>query len=258
MFIEHLETVVKDLILPPSGPLLLAMAGALLLRWRRMLGATLLAVGLVGLSLLCMPVVAYHLARAAQHYPALNLGTPTGAQAVVILGGGGQRPYAPEYGGPAAKPYLLEKLAYGAYVARRTGLPILVTGWHVEATAMRDSLQRNFGLTPRWVDQQSYNTFQNARNSVRILRAAGVRRIILVTTAQHMWRASREFVAAGMAVVPAPSGVLGSPDYFSEIRLLGYVPDAESLVRSTAAIYEMLGEPVRVFLAATHLRRQRG
>ena len=35
---------------------------------------------------------------------------------------------APEYGGPAAGPGLLERLSYGAYVARRTGLPVLVSG----------------------------------------------------------------------------------------------------------------------------------
>ncbi len=75
------------------------------------------------------------------------------AQAIVILGGGGQRALAPEYGGPSAGPELMDKLAYGAYLSRRTGLPILVTGFGIEAEAMRATLRENFDIQPRWVDR---------------------------------------------------------------------------------------------------------
>ena len=34
-----------------------------------------------------------------------------------------------------------------------------------------------------------------------------------------------------------------------------YIPEPEAMQRSYAAIYELLGEPVRALLAATHLRR---
>jgi hypothetical protein len=33
------------------------------------------------------------------------------------------------------------------------------------------------------------------------------------------------------------------------------LPNLEALMRSYMAIYEMLGEPARLFLSATHLRR---
>lgn len=254
--LEHTKTVVRDLILPPTGLLLLGFVALLVLRWRPLLGRVLLAAALLALWLLSMPLVSNELARFTQHYPALDVRRAGAVQAVVILGGGGQRDYAPEYGGPAAGPFLLDKLAYGAYLARRTGLPILVTGWHVEATAMRDSLQRNFGLTPRWVDDQAYDTFDNARNAVRLLRAAGVRRVLLVTTALHMLRATREFEAAGMQVIPAPTGVLARRNRNNQLWVLDYVPDSQALARSCDSVYELLGEQVRVLLAATHLRRQ--
>jgi len=256
LFLEYTKTVLKDLLLPPAGPLLLAMIAALALRCWPRLSRLLLACGLLCLWLLCLPSVADELARVIQRYPPLDLSRPSGARAILILGGGGQHEDEPEYGGPAAGPYLLEKLAYGAYVARRTGLPILVTGWHGEAAAMRDSLQRNFGLSPRWVDAQAYDTFENARNAAHILRAAGVQRVILVTTSLHMWRASQECRAAGLSVVPAPMAVQGPPERSNQLAVLDYIPDAQALVRSTAALYELLGEQVRVFLAATHLRRQ--
>jgi uncharacterized SAM-binding protein YcdF (DUF218 family) len=179
------------------------------------------------------------------------LRSSAGAQAIVILGGGGQRAFAPEYGGPAADPFLLERLSYGAYVARKTNLPILVTGLHVEAAAMQATLLRNFGIDARWVDDNSFDTFENAKHSARILEAAGIRRIILVTRATHMWRSVHEFTATGLQVIPAPVGMVAQ----REIGLSGYVPSADALSRAVAAVNELLGEPVRVFFAATHLRR---
>ena len=117
---------------------------------------------------------------------------------------------------------------------------------------MHDSLQRNFGVEARWIDDQAYDTFQNARNSARLLQASGVHRIILVTRATHMGRSVEEFTSAGFQVFPAPAGILAPRDF----GVLNFVPNPDALLRSHAAIYEMVGEPVRIFLAASHLRRQ--
>jgi uncharacterized SAM-binding protein YcdF (DUF218 family) len=249
--LEILRTLLKDLVLPPASPLLLALAGVLCLGRAPRLGRALILVGMLSIWLLSTPIVADQLEIWTEHYPPLNLDQPTGAQAVVILGGGGQRQYAPEYGGPEAEPYLLERLAYGAFVAQRTGLPILVTGSRDEAAAMRDSLQRHFGVQARWVDDQSYDTFENAKNSVRMLSTAGVRRAILVTRATHMWRSVHEFESAGIEVVPGPAGSFGIRDH----NPFSLIPDTQALTRSHDAIYEALGELVRRAFAATHLRR---
>ena len=254
LFLDYTRTLLKELILPPADLLVLSLLGLVLLRRRPRLGRALLVFGLVSLWLLSLPAVAGALTRLAERYPALDLTRPTGAQAVVILGGGGQRVFAAEYGGPEAGPVLLERLAYGAYVARRTGLPILVSGFRIEAIAMRDTLQRSFELTPRWVDQDSYDTFQNARNSARLLRAAGIERIILVTHATHEWRAAHEFSAAGLQVLPAPTGLFGPGD--DAPRIVHWVPDPAALYNSWSALYELLGERVREFFAWTHLRHQ--
>jgi uncharacterized SAM-binding protein YcdF (DUF218 family) len=245
------KTLLKSAILPPTGPLLLAVLGLLMLRRRPRLARTCLILGLAALWLMSTPVVSEALEGLAEHYPALDLRSAAGAQAIVILGGGGQRAFAPEYGGPAAEPLMLERLAYGAYIARKTGLPILVTGFHVEAAAMRATLSRNFGIETRWVDDAAYDTFENASNSARILEANGVHRIILVTHATHMWRSVHEFRAAGMEVVPAPAGILSA----RELGIFRYVPSSGALMRTTAAVNELIGEQVRVVLAATGLRR---
>jgi len=247
----HLKTPLKLLVLPPAGLILLAGAGALLLRRRPMLGRMCLIAGLGSLWLLSTPVVSDAVVSLTEHYPAMDLRSAGGAQAVVILGGGGQRSYAPEYGGPAADPELLERLSYGAYVARKTGLPILVTGYHIEAVAMQGTLMRNFSIAPRWVEDQAYDTFENAANSVRMLEADGVRRIILVTHATHMWRAVHEFTDAGIEVVPAPAGMRTPREY----GIKRFEPNPSALSRACAAINELVGEPVRALLAASHLRR---
>jgi uncharacterized SAM-binding protein YcdF (DUF218 family) len=223
-----------------------------LLKRRPRLARSFLIVGLGSLWLLSVPLVSDVLARWVGNYPPLDWNTARGAQAIVILGGGGQRAFAPEYGGPSAEPQLLERLSYGAYVSRKTALPILVTGFGIEAAAMRATLQRNFDIDPRWVDDQAYDTFANARNSSRLLKADGVSRIVLITHATHMRRSVNEFTAAGMEVVPAPVGVLA----VREIGASRYLPSYQGLLRSSFAINELLGDPMRAFLSATHLRRQ--
>ncbi|MEP6883642.1 MAG: YdcF family protein [Gammaproteobacteria bacterium] len=247
----RLKTLLKSVILPPAGPLLLAIAGLVLLKRRPRVARACLILGLGSLWLLATPVVSDALSSMAEHYPSVDLQAAAGAQAIVILGGGGQRSFAPEYGGPAAEPLLLERLSYGAYLARKTGLPILLTGMGIEAVAMRDTLQRNFGIEPRWIDAKAYDTFENARNSVQLLKADGVQRIVLVTRASHMRRSVAEFRAAGVEVAPAPVGMLAARD----LGVMRYLPNAAALLRACAAVNELLGEPVRAFLAAADLRR---
>jgi uncharacterized SAM-binding protein YcdF (DUF218 family) len=252
MFWLQLKTILKHLMLPPTGPLLLALIGILLLKRRPVTARICLILGVGSLWLLSTPIVADAFTALAEHYPPMDLRRAADAQAIVILGGGGQRAFAPEYGGPAAEPVLLERLSFGAFIAHKTSLPVLVTGYRIEAIAMRDTLQRNFGIDARWVDGQAFDTFENARNSARLLTADGVHRIVLVTHGTHMWRAVHEFTDAGFEVVPAPVGMLAQ----REIGVWRFLPNLDAMQRSFVATYELIGEPLRAFLAAAHLRRQ--
>jgi uncharacterized SAM-binding protein YcdF (DUF218 family) len=249
--LKILRTVLKNLMLPPASSMLLAFLGVARRSLAPRLGRLLVLIGVGSIWLMSTPIIADQLAIWAEHYPPLNLDLPTDAQAIVILGGGGQRALAPEYGGPEVDPYLLERVTFGAYVAQKTGLPVLVTGFGIEAVAMRESLKRHFNIEARWVDDRSYDTFENAQNSARILKSAGIQRTILVTRATHLWRSVHEFEAAGIAVVPAPAGSFA----VRQPGLYRYLPDTDALSRSHAAIYEVAGELVRELLATTHLRR---
>jgi uncharacterized SAM-binding protein YcdF (DUF218 family) len=256
MFIT-LKSVLRTLILPPAGPLLAALLGIWLARARsspgaRRAGWVLVASALASLWLLSLPVVSTRLAQAAQRTPALDLKHAVQAQAIVILGGSSVTDEAPEYGDtPAPRGGLMERLAYGAFLARRTSLPVLVSGTASEAEAMRVSLARDFGVQTRWVEGQSRDTFDNAQFSARMLRAQGVTRILLVTDAAHEWRASAEFASSGLAVVPAPAHVWTAPHH----NLFSLLPNAAALLESTEAVYELIGDLARRAMVALDVRR---
>jgi uncharacterized SAM-binding protein YcdF (DUF218 family) len=242
----------RALFLPPMCLLVLAVVGAALLASRhRRAGWACLVAGLSLLWVLSMPIVATELTRLSEVYPAFDPHQPTNAQAIVILGGVDSRSFAPEYGGqPAVGLELLERLNYGAWLSRTTHLPILASSDYGNAEAMAVSLSRDFQVPPRWVEWQSLDTFENARNSAVILRAANVNSILLVTSSPHMLRATREFRATGLNVTPAPVHVVGPHSD------TGVLPTAEAMVRSNRAMYELLGEPMRELLKTLHVRRQ--
>jgi len=248
------KAAARALLLPPMGVLLVAVLGAILLalRYRRS-GWVCLITGLGMLWLLSTPAVADTLTALVEHYPAFIPGGATHAQAIVILGGGGGRDSAPEYAGqPAAELELLERLNYGARLSRLTQLPILVTSDLLNSRLMAVTLTRDFLIAPHWVDAQSHDTFENARNSARLLQADHVNSILLVTSSTHMLRSVREFAATGLAVTAAPVGVLAGRE---EVPFR-YLPSAEGMLRSNRAVYELIGERVRELFVVLHIRRQ--
>jgi uncharacterized SAM-binding protein YcdF (DUF218 family) len=246
-----LKSLARTLILPPASPLVLAVVGLLLMPRRRKLGVALMVIGVGSLWVCATPAVSDVLTRFAERYPPLDPSKPVDAQAIVILGGGGVR-MAPEYGGWAAEAEALERVSYGAFLARRTGLPILVSGTSEEAQGMSATLARDLGVRVRWAENQSGDTYENARFSARILEADGIRRILLVTSSPHEWRAAHEFMDAGLEVVPAPVGSDTPRKYDAGT----FVPSAYGLRRSYSALYELIGEPMRHLMSALHLRRQ--
>jgi uncharacterized SAM-binding protein YcdF (DUF218 family) len=238
------KAVLKTLVLPPTGLLLLSLIG--LCVWRRFPrgGRLLTWSGVLLLWLLSMPVVATFLVRSLDTTPPLDLVRAQDAKALVILGGGTRR-NAAEYGGDTLATLTLERVRYGAWVARATHLPILVTGGIVfggapEAKLMREVLEREYGLQVRWAEDRSRNTHENALRTAEILRAAGIERVVLVAHSFDIPRAKAEFAAAGIEIVPAPTGIPATgPDNF-----LDYLPSISGLHTSYYAVYEILGNLV--------------
>jgi uncharacterized SAM-binding protein YcdF (DUF218 family) len=199
----------SELVLPPTALVVLTLVGVALLPRRRRLALALIAGSQCALLVLSLPVVALALARPLEP-PPLQAGALQPAQAIVILGGGRNRS-ALEWGGETVNDHTLERMRYGARLARETKLPVYVTGGkpsggvHPEGLLMRDVLEREFGVDVRWVDNAANTTRDNALMAARDLLPAGVRRVALVTTAMHMPRSRQAFAAAGFDVIPAPT-----------------------------------------------------
>lgn len=210
-----LKKLVTVCLLPPVLPLLPIIAGLLLMK-RAPRGGLAVAWSGVALSLaLIFPPAVGGLLRGLEIDPPLDPAQAAHAQAIVILSGG-KRIHAPEYGGETLNRLTLERLRYGARLARHSGLPVLLSGGTPngqtpEAVLMQHSLMSDFGLRPRWLETASRNTHQNALFSALQLKAAGIERIVLVTHAVHMRRARAEFEAQGLNVTAAPTAWLGGP-----------------------------------------------
>jgi uncharacterized SAM-binding protein YcdF (DUF218 family) len=243
-----IKQAVKVLVLPPNGPLLVAFIGlAIAGRYPRR-GRFLAIGGLVTLTILAMPAVGLWLTATIDRTPALDLRRVGDAQGVVILGGGLRR-HAPEYGGATLSALTLERVRYGARVARATGLPILVSGGAVsdappEAPLMRKVLVDEYAVPVRWVEARSRNTHENAVNSAAILKANGVARVILVGHSFDFPRTRNEFESAGVSVIPAPIYVRSA----EPLSIGDFVPSAGGLQRSYLASYELLANAL-YFLA---------
>jgi len=227
-------------IFPPMGPVLLTIFGLFLLH-RRRLGFYCIVLAQSLLGLLSLPVVAAALIHSVERYPPIPEAGLKQAQAIVILGGGSHYA-APEYGGEdTVSAASLQRSRYGAWLWRQSGLPLLVSGGLVygdkaEAESMRAVLEAEFKVPVRWVENRSRDSRENARYSADMLKAAGVRRIALVSHAYHLSRAVPLFEAQGLEVIPAPT--------MFEDELPGieaWLPSAEALNQSYQALHEWVG-----------------
>ena len=94
----HREKVLATLVLPPVGPLLLALVGLVLVGRYPKFGRFLAWLGVLALFALCLPAVSNRLLYWLDSTPPLDLSQARTEQAIVIFGGGVRRA-APEYAG---------------------------------------------------------------------------------------------------------------------------------------------------------------
>lgn len=239
--------------LPPAPMLLLAGWGGWRLKRGRRGGGWLLAVALLALWFSSTEAVAELLSRVIGQPAALTpaqVGALRGQHdgAVLVLGGGVRR-HVPEFGAGVPNDITAERLAYGVWVARRTGWPLGFTGgvgW--AATELREPEARivarvaaqEYGLPLRWAEANSRDTRQNAAYTLPALAAAGVKQVVLVTHEAHMRRALRAFepeaARRGIRILPAPVGL--RTDALTSFA--DWCPSTEGFERMRYLTYETL------------------
>ncbi|WP_280155164.1 YdcF family protein [Piscinibacter sp. XHJ-5] len=256
--IEAWKPILTALVLPPVPLLLLVVVGAWLLPLRRILGWTLVVLGVAGVWLSSTMAAGRWLegvllrvppALSAERIQAIKAEAVAHQAAIVVLGGGVE-PFAPEYGSGSLAAASLERLRYGVWLSRETGVPVAFSGglgWAQsrqrigEAEVAAHIASREFGLPLRWVETRSRDTRENAAFAVPLLQKSGVRHILLVTHGWHMPRAQRQFEAAALAaairVEAAPMG-LGDG---ASLLALDWLPSADGHQRVRQVLREAVG-----------------
>ena len=241
-----LANLLETLILPPGGPLLLAVIGLLIVRWRPLLGRAALITGIVTLWLFSTPLIAYTLIDALQgQHPAITPADVTGDRIVIM--GAGRNPDAPEYDHrDVPSRYALERLRYGVYLARETGGQLILTGGprypgeqESEAMIAARLLAQDYNIGVVQLEEHSLNTCDNAFNVKRILDLDGVSTVTVVTHAWHMPRAMWCFEQAGVPAQAAPTGFV--EPFGSERGVFSVLPSARALVHVRKALHEVVG-----------------
>lgn len=254
--IESWKPLLAALLLPPVPFVVLVLAGARLIFRRRILAWMLVLLGLAGIWLGCTSAVGSGLTRWLLKPPPALTETQIAElkrapkTAIVVLGGG-RRPFAPEYGVAMLKPMGVERLRYGLWLARETGLPVAFSGGlapgapagATEAAIAARIAEREFGRPLRWTEAESRDTRENAIRTVALLHPQGVEHIVLVTHGYHMRRSLRNFehalAAAGvtMRVTAAPMGLQGG----YRMTVLDWLPTIEGFERTRLALHEAVG-----------------
>ena len=229
------------LLVPPANLLLTACAGA----WYndRRAGRIVLGASLAGLIVLAIPLVSHALLLSLEGGLPMVPAADDPPVAIVVLSADEEDRWdtgARDYG---VGSMTLERERAGAVLARRTRLPLLLTGGSVPADTpalaemMARSMHDDFGLNTKWIEGRSLDTWQNAEYSAAILKENHIDSIYLVTHAWHMRRSLIAFRHFGLRVTAAPV-VMDGPSPF---KLRTFMPSAQSLETAYYALHEWIG-----------------
>jgi len=253
------------LFLYPLGLACLLLLLALgLMVWRRFVkrsqGESRLAMIPVGLALIILMVssngwVSISLLKSLefQHLPQGELPK---ADAIVVLGGATKPAFAP-------RPWVEvneagDRVLYGAKLYRSGKAPrLILSGGRVDWQGNNDApesadmvaLMKTMGVPDAAMIQEptSRTTRENAVNVKQIMKAQGIGKILLVTSAVHMPRSLRIFQKLGIDAIPAPTDFLVSDRDLEVLQAspqslaLSFLPEAEQLSNITRALKEYVG-----------------
>jgi len=226
---------------PPTVLILLGTVAAWLTLWYPRLGiaATIIATSLLYVA--ALPAVGTHMLQDVE------TGLPakpdfSGAQAIVVLGGGvqtGDGDNVPDTLGPAT----LQRVYFAAQAYRWLGLRIAVSGGKLggvhtsEGALMKAALQNDLNVPVTWVDDRSRSTIENALFTAELLKPDKVTTVVVVTHGWHMKRALWSFERAGLRAIPWPAPLT----YDGPGRVDDFLPSIGALQASYLALHEAIG-----------------
>ena len=247
---------ILPLLLLPIGIIFGLLIIALLLLWRRKrkTSAVFIILAMTLLWVSSMPIVAdTFLGRMEQQFPAVSLSDIPASGCVVVLGGA-VKPVLP----PRVDIELSDSVdrifkTASLYKAGKVQLIIVAGGnqpWsafgqsEAEATS---TLLVAMGVPDSAImlDETSRNTRENAINAKTLLGEIDCERPLLVTSAAHMKRSVASFEKIGIDVFPVSSDVRVART--TTFKILDFLPHADALNMTTAAMREWIGQKVYQF-----------
>ncbi|MBA2672796.1 YdcF family protein [Ramlibacter sp.] len=229
------------------------LAGVCLLLRRQRTALALALTGAVGLWLASTPFLAHVLDTALDsHYAATAPQDAPTADAIVVLGGALVGHPAPRRPGIILTP-AAGRVWHAAALYRAGKAPVVVVaagsmrfaGDQAEADLIAEVLV-SLGVPAQAIvrERDSRTTVENATNTLPLVRRLGARRVLLVTSSNHMWRAMATFRRAWAGM---PVELLASPTDTYSAAPTGpkmWFPTAFALASVTKALKEYAGMAV--------------
>ena len=241
--------VAAALVFPLNLSILLGLVALVLARRRKGgLAALAGALAIAVLFVASAPAVSDRLVAGLERdWPPADPAASPRAGAIVVLGGSLATGVPPRHG-----PELVDasdRVLHAARLYRAGKAPVVVAsgGRLPWMAASRSEADEMAGLLVEWgvpreailLEEKARTTSENAAESARLLRARGVKRVLLVTSSIHMRRALASFRAEGLEAIPSPCDALvaGPPS----TGPLAWLPAPEALARTHRALKELLG-----------------
>lgn len=242
------------LLSPLGAGLLLALV--LLLSWRRLprglrwIGALLAIVLVVSVT----PLGANALVRLIETRvpPAESCGTPS-PDTIVVLSAGFQREPITDDDFAALRAESIQRALSGVQLWRRTpGATLVFAGggpFAISESALLQRFAEQLGVPAQVMrrEDRSQTTWENALQ-LRDLKPPLAPRIWLVSSALHLPRAQIAFQAQGFAACAYASARV----YIPPGGIGYYVPQSSALIKTEAALHELVGELQYRWRAAGH------
>lgn len=240
----ELKRLITAMILPPFNILILWIMALILAKLNfKKLSRISTALGITLLYVLSIPFTAQTLKDSLTTEDHLTLDDYKHAQAIVLLGGG-LRDSKELYSNLVSTGTQLERLRYVAFLQKKTGLPLLITGASpagtIEAKVAADELQNFFNVPTKWIEPRALTTKENALFTKQMLEPDNIKDIILVTNEWHMQRAKFLFEQEGFHVLPASVGEGITPKEYG-LNLMHFIPQGGALAKNMQLLKEWVG-----------------
>lgn len=206
-----IQKIFNYIIFPPSILMLILIAALFLLRKHKSKAAALIIIDILIIYFISIePVKNLVLSPLENYAPPVTKESVTGADLIVILGGGTleNSPEEGENGSLTGDSF--KRALYGLYLAEQYRLPILYSGGKLFETYKKGEAEIAVNLLAKYnksgiklmKETTSRTTYENA---AYVKEKFNPRKVVLVTSAFHMKRSLYIFKKAGIECIPAPT-----------------------------------------------------